>query len=125
MSISPLASVAVKRNSRCDGYSWSGAMNEPLLTPANVCSTWEWQFNGQWRMISDHERRDAPRPPSSGSVAEPENEMTSPTFQLSDAAGESIVATGGVLPALITTESVWDRPLLSVTRRPTVTLPGG
>ena len=34
--------------------------------------------------------------------------MTSPTFHVSDAAGEPIVATGGVLPALITTESVWD-----------------
>jgi hypothetical protein len=31
--VRPPESVAVKTSSRLDGYSWSGAVNEPLATP--------------------------------------------------------------------------------------------
>ena len=44
--------------------------------------------------------------PSCASVAWPEKLMTSPTFQVVPAAGASIVAVGGVLPAVMVTESV-------------------
>ena len=55
--------------------------------------------------------------PSWGSVAPPENEMVSPTFQRSAGGrGLEMVAVGGVLPAVIVTESVSDGPRLSVTR---------
>ena len=33
VSVSPPASVTVSRSSRWDGYSWSGATNEPFATP--------------------------------------------------------------------------------------------
>ena len=65
-----------------------------------------WQFDGQWCMISSQSERDAGRVPSSGSVAEPEKEMTSPTFQVVPAAGVSIVAVGGVFPTVIVTGSL-------------------
>src|SRR4051794_30461166 len=35
--VSPPESVAVIRNSRYDGYSWSGAVIVPLATPLSVC----------------------------------------------------------------------------------------
>jgi hypothetical protein len=35
-SVSPPESVAVRVSSRYDGYSWSGAPNEPEATPSNV-----------------------------------------------------------------------------------------
>ncbi len=36
VSVRPPASVAVRRSSRYEGYSWSGAVNEPPATPENV-----------------------------------------------------------------------------------------
>src|SRR4051794_4170111 len=36
--VRPPASVAVSGSSREDGYSWSGALNEPLATPAKLCT---------------------------------------------------------------------------------------
>ena len=36
VSLSPLESVAVSVSSRYDGYSWSGAVNEPWLMPVSV-----------------------------------------------------------------------------------------
>jgi hypothetical protein len=53
------------------------------------------------------------------SVADPENEITSSTFQVVPAAGVSIRAVGGV-PAVMVTVSVALRPLGSVTRSRTV-----
>jgi hypothetical protein len=37
VSVRPPASVAVRRSSRWVGYSWPGAVNEPLL-PGKVCT---------------------------------------------------------------------------------------
>src|SRR5437764_12503495 len=58
----PPASVAVRSSSRYDGYSWSGALNEQLDTPAESCTWCVWQLLmsvGQWWMISDHVSLDA------------------------------------------------------------------
>ena len=49
---------------------------------------------GQWCRMSFQVRADGGSWPSIGSVAEPLNEMTSPTFQRVPAAGEVIVALG-------------------------------
>ena len=53
------------------------------------------------------------------SVAEPENDTVSPTFQRVPAVGVAMVAVGG-LPAVMVSVSVSTRPLGSVTRRRTV-----
>ena len=61
--LSPPESVAVSRSSRYDGYSWSGAVNEPLATPAKSWTWCVWQFDGQWcRMQRPRERRGGQRP---------------------------------------------------------------
>ena len=43
----PRESAAVSLSSRCAGYSWSGAVKEPLATPVKVWSACVWQFEGQ------------------------------------------------------------------------------
>ena len=43
----PPESVAVSWISRYEGYSWSGAGNDPLATPLNVWYVCVWQFEGQ------------------------------------------------------------------------------
>jgi hypothetical protein len=54
------------------------------------------------------------------SVALPENETTSPTLQVSVAAGARIVADGGVFPGVIVIGALIDEaPSLSVTLRRT------
>ena len=40
--------VAVRRISRYDGYSWSGAAKDPLATPSKVWYVCVWQLDGQW-----------------------------------------------------------------------------
>ncbi len=58
--------------------------------------------------------------PCSGSLAEPENEITLPTRQVVPAAGVAIVAVGAELPTLIVTGSLTlEAPAASVTRRRT------
>jgi hypothetical protein len=47
LPVSPPESVAVRSSSRYDGYSWSGAPNEPLATPVNVCTRCVWQVDGR------------------------------------------------------------------------------
>src|SRR4051794_4275530 len=89
--LAPPESVAVSRSSRYDGYSWSGAANEPLRTPVKVCSGWSWQVDGQCSRTTDHDRADAGSVPSSVSVAAPEKLIVSPTFQVVPALGASIV----------------------------------
>src|SRR6266540_1961390 len=42
----PSESVAVSTRSKKDGYSWSGAVNEPEATPGNDWITCVWQFVG-------------------------------------------------------------------------------
>jgi hypothetical protein len=44
--VRPPASVAVSTSSRCEGYSWSGALSEPLATPPHVCTVCTWQSVG-------------------------------------------------------------------------------
>ena len=48
VAVRPPESVAVSRSSRYDGYSWSGAVNEPLATPVKLCIGCVWQLDGQW-----------------------------------------------------------------------------
>src|SRR5262245_33607748 len=122
--VRPPASLAVRRSSRWLGYSWSGAVNEPVATPVKVWMTCSWQFDGQWCMISVHVSADAGSVPCCGSVADPEKPITSPTFQVREAGGEDSVADGGVLAALIVSEAVPLAPSASVTRRRTVRVPG-
>ena len=55
LAVWPLESVAVSFSSRYDGYSWSGVLNEPLGDAVEGLDGWEWQFDGQWCTISDHE----------------------------------------------------------------------
>ncbi len=121
--LAPSESVAVRRSSRCDGYSWSGALNDPLATFGNVWIGCAWQFDGQWFMTSSHDRDAAGSVPSCASVAEPEKLMRSPTRQVSNGPGVLMTGTGAVLfPALTTTVSTEDAPGPSVTRRLTVTV---
>ena len=75
---------------------------------------------GQWFRLSCQLKRDAARVPSWPSLAAPEKLIVWPTCQVVPAAGELIVATGGVLPALIVTEAVEVAPASSVTRRLTL-----
>src|SRR5215210_35338 len=123
VSVSPPESVAVRRNSRKAGYSWSGAANVPWATPEKSCTGCSWQLlaRSQWWSISDQESLEADSVPSCWSVAEPEKEILSPTFQAEVEGGVSIVAVGGVLPALIVSgeSKVSVAPLLSVTLRST------
>ena len=82
-AVRPFASVAVSWSSRYDGYSWSGAENEPLATPGIVWIRCVWQFDGQWWRMSVQVSASAGSFPSWASVACPEKEIVSPTFQVS------------------------------------------
>src|SRR6185295_19256960 len=82
-----------------------------------------WQFDGQWWRISVQVRSESGIVPSFTSVAEPENEMSSPTFHWSEAGGVVITGTGGPLPTEMTWWSVSVAFEVSVTWRPTLTLP--
>ena len=73
VSLSPPESVAVSRSSRWEGYSWSGAVKEPLATPGKLWSGWVWQLDGQWLRIRLHESAEAGSGPSCASVALPAN----------------------------------------------------
>ena len=91
-AVRPPESVTSTDSSRCDGYSWSGASNVPLLTPLNVSMMCEWQSDGQCRMVSVQSYADAGSAPSWMSVAVALNEITSPTLHGgSDACGLSMV----------------------------------
>src|SRR5690242_5201947 len=119
----PAESVAVSRISSFDGYSWSGAENEPLVPVA--CSTkCSWQSAGQWRRTRSHDSREPPSVPSSWSVAWPEYEMESPTAQVRELAGLSMTGTGGAFVASMRTVVVSDRPFELVTCSPTAYTPG-
>src|ERR671930_2047199 len=86
-----------------------------------------WQFVGvkQWCRIIVQLSREAGSVPSSRSVALPEKLIGSPTFHVKVERGEEIVGTGGWFPAAIVIgELTLDAPLLSVTMRRTVYVPG-
>src|SRR5215210_7925519 len=71
-AVAPLLSVAVRVISIDDGYSWSGAANEPDATPFTVKNGgWVWQFDGQWMSAALQDSPDAGTVPSWASVAEP------------------------------------------------------
>jgi hypothetical protein len=126
VALNPFESVAVSWSSSQHGYSWSGALKVPLETPANVCTLCVWQLLGvgQWWMISSHDRPDAGIVPSCASVAPPEKEIGSPTFQVSVDAGDEIVGTGAVLPASIVIGALTvEAPCESVTLRWTTYVP--
>src|SRR6266700_8003398 len=117
VDVSPPESVAVSWTSSQHGYSWSGAVNDPLETPETVWIRCVWQSVGvkQWCRISDHVRSDAGSVPSCASVACPENGIASPTFHVSVDAGESMTAVGAVLPTVMVTDAVSVAPWSSVT----------
>lgn len=46
VEVSPPESVAVSRSSIQQGYWWSGAENDPLVTPLNSWTAWVWQSLG-------------------------------------------------------------------------------
>ena len=78
-------------------------------------------------MTTRHERRDAARFPSSGSVALPLNAIVSPTAHVVPVAGVRIVGTGGWLAAAVTLMTcvvVPVAPDVFVTVSRTVTAPG-
>ena len=127
VAVAPVESVAVSWISSQHGYSWSGALNVPLATPLNVWTMCVWQFVGvkQWCRMIVQLRREAGSVPSSWSVALPEKAIGSPTFHVSVEAGEEIVGTGGLFPAAIVIGALTlEAPLLSVTWRRTVYVPG-
>ena len=72
--------------------------------------------------MTDQVSAEAGSGPSTASVACPEKEIASPTFQVVVLAGVSITAFGGV-PAVTVTVVVLVAPALSVTLRPTVRRP--
>jgi hypothetical protein len=78
-----------------------------------------WQSVGvkQWCKMNDQLSADAGRVPSCASVAWPEKLIVSPTFQVRLDGGESMTATGAVLPAVTVTDAVSLAPWSSVTRR--------
>ena len=125
--VSPPASVAVSSSSRCDGYSWSGAGNEPEATPLQVCTGCVWQFSGspsqQCWMVSFQLSPEAGIGAPSQSVAPPLKAIVSSTVNCAPAAGVSIRAAGPA-PARTVMLSVPWRPPLSVTRSRTVTASG-
>src|SRR5207244_12711863 len=59
---SPFESVAVSVSSSHDGYSWSGAANEPEATWSTASITWVWQVDGQCWSVTVQDR------PVAGSV---------------------------------------------------------
>src|SRR5437764_957332 len=58
VAVAPVESVAVSWTSSQHGYSWSGALNEPLATPLNVWLWWLWQFDGERRGAARRRPRD-------------------------------------------------------------------
>ena len=93
--VRPSESVAVRRSSRCDGYSWSSATKDPVA-PLHDCTgcAWHWSPSPQWFRITVHSRADADNVPSWASVAEPETEIRSPTRQVVPAVGVVICGCG-------------------------------
>ena len=119
VEVSPPESVAVSCSSSQHGYSWSGAVTDPLAVPVKVWIRWVWQSVGvkQWWMMNDQLSCDGWSVPSCASVAWPEKLIVSPTFQVRLEVGESMTATGAVLPAVMVTDVVSVAPWSSVTRR--------
>ena len=121
---SPVESVAVSWSSRYDRYSWSGAANDPLATPANVWIRWVWQLDGQWWMISVQLRPEAGIAIPLPSVACPLNAIVSPTAQVNEPSGESMTGDGGIEPGASLVVVAPTSPVTeSVTFSPTVTGP--
>ena len=124
--VSPAPSVAVSSSSRCDGYSWSGAENEPEAAPPQVWSGCVWQLPGspsqQCWSSSFQLSAEAGSAAPCQSVAPPEKVSVSPTAQVVVPDGASIRAVGGA-PAVTVTVAVPSSPPASVTRSRTVTVP--
>src|SRR6188472_29325 len=86
----------------------------PLARSGKSSTAWLWQPSGpQWKRTIDQSSPLAPIVPSSASVADPLNEIVSPTCHVNVAAGDAIVGTGGVLPpvapqaSLASAQSAW------------------
>ncbi len=115
VSFRPPESVAVRRISRWVGYSWAGAVNDPVV-PVTVVTVCSWQFSGQWCTTSVHDSAEPPSVPCWGSVAEPEKPMTLPACHVTAPVGVVMVAVGRELPAVMTTVAVSVALCGSVTR---------
>src|SRR5918994_5101944 len=112
-------SVAVSSRARYDGYSWSGASNDPEATPGKVSISCSWQLFGtsaeQWLRMTVQLSPLAGTDPPPARVAEPVKLISSSTAQVVPAAGVVIVGVGGA-PTSIVTVSMSSRPLGSRTR---------
>src|SRR5919197_6778741 len=119
VEVSPPESVAVSCSSSQQGYSWSGAVKDPLEAALMFWIRCVWQSVGvkQWCRITDQLSADAGSAPSCASVAWPEKLIGSPTFQVRLDGGVSTTAVGAVLPAVTVTVFVSLAPWSSVTRR--------
>ena len=96
----------------------SGAGKVPWSTPLKVWSACSWQPLGQCSSTTDQLIALGGRSPSWVSVPLPTKSIGSPTFHMKPVVGETIVAVGGVSPAVMPTKSVAVAPCQSVTRRP-------
>ena len=117
----PPESVAVTVNRRWDGYSWSGAVNEPVRVPLSSWMMCEWQSPPGQCIISNVQlNAAAPSVPSCASEPVALKLIVSPTRHVSPFAGAVMVTDGGEFPGSIWREVSSDRPNSSVTRRPTL-----
>ena len=64
LAVMPPESVTLTVTRRCEGYSWSGATNVPLLTPDSSWITWAWHEPGQWSISKVQWNADAASEPS-------------------------------------------------------------
>ena len=84
---------------------------------------WQVSAVGQCTVSNRQLRADGGSCPSCASVAEPENEIVSPTRQVRSGVGVLMVGTGAELPAVIVTVAMSSAPRGSETRTETVRAP--
>jgi hypothetical protein len=98
------------------GYSWSGTVNDPDVTPAWLkIAACRWHCAGQWSRSACHRSAEAGSGVPSGAVALPENASWLPTTDRVPATGVLITGTGTV--GVPTVTDVWatsDSPAWSV-----------
>src|SRR3954470_13036021 len=94
--VRPVESVAVNVSCRYDGYSWSGATNEPDATLVKSWTLWVWQvpLAAQCRIASRQDSAEGGNGPSWASIAWPAKDTGWPTDQVSAGSGASMTGTG-------------------------------
>ena len=94
VSVRPPWSVTVSLIVSVEGYSWSGAENEPFVVSAIAWATCSWQLLGQWS-ITICQSKAVAGSVCCASVAVPEKPTSSSTAQVVEPVGATIWATGG------------------------------